>query len=134
MKENTIALKFYNIAIDASLIDRWNKKNIVSSTEDRILYLSHVFIPSINNDNRNVTLVFVVCFIFSNMKMYQDFFLSLLLLSNRKFSNKGKCFHFAQLSSNNYQREQVDGFELLKSIELLKKIYPKFLLSVYTCV
>lgn len=134
MKENTIALKFYNIAIDASLIDRWNKKNIVSSTEDRILYLSHVFIPSINNDNRNVILVFVVCFIFSNMKMYQDFFLSLLLLSNRKFSNRGKCFHFAQLSSNNYQREQVDGFELLKSIELLKKIYPKFLLSVYTCV
>lgn len=34
MKENTIALKFYNIAIDASLIDRWNKKNIVSSTEE----------------------------------------------------------------------------------------------------
>lgn len=98
--------------------------------KNRILYLSHVFIPSINNDNRNVTLIFVVCFIFSNMKMYQDFFLSLLLLSNRKFSNRGKCFHFAQLSSNNYQQERVDGFELLKSIELLKKIYPKFLLSV----
>lgn len=28
------------------------------------------------------------------------------------------------------QQERVDGFELLKSIELLKKIYPKFLLSV----
>ena len=30
MKGNTIALKFYNIAVDASLIDRWDKKNIVS--------------------------------------------------------------------------------------------------------
>lgn len=28
------------------------------------------------------------------------------------------------------QQERVDGLELLKSIELLKKIYPKFLLSV----
>lgn len=63
-------------------------------------------------------------------KCTKIFFLSLLLLSNRKFSNRGKCFHFAQLSSNNYQQERVDGFELLKSIELLKKIYPKFLLSV----
>lgn len=44
MKENTVALKFYNIAIDASLIDRRNKKNIVSKMEEIEFYIYYTFL------------------------------------------------------------------------------------------
>lgn len=68
MKENTVALKFYNIAIDASLIDhRRNKKNIFSKNGGwNFIFVTRfyydLYFLDINNDNRNVTLFFTSFF------------------------------------------------------------------------